>query len=124
MKPPHVLEAMKPRELEAVKLLGQCLGNKQIAGRMRIREGTVKTYLTRAFQCLGFEELPEYKPRMLAVRWRMVRELGLPRSTATHPRTRLLEELRLPPDTPEEQARLADPILWPYDPSWPQSPRD
>jgi DNA-binding NarL/FixJ family response regulator len=46
-------QALTPRELQVLGLLAEGLGNKQIAGRLRISEHTVKFHVAAVFEKLG-----------------------------------------------------------------------
>jgi DNA-binding NarL/FixJ family response regulator len=56
---PHAddrLNLLTPREREIAFLIGAGASNKQIAGRLRVGEGTVKAHLTAIFRKLGFSD--------------------------------------------------------------------
>jgi DNA-binding CsgD family transcriptional regulator len=46
-------QPLTPRELEVLALLAEGQGNKQIAGRLRISEHTVKFHVASVFEKLG-----------------------------------------------------------------------
>ncbi len=50
---PERAEELSPRELEILGLIAQGAGNKQIAGRLRIAERTVKAHVTSVFNKLA-----------------------------------------------------------------------
>ena len=50
------LNLLTPREREIAFLIGAGASNKQIAGRLRVGEGTVKAHLTAIFRKLGFSD--------------------------------------------------------------------
>ena len=50
------LNLLTPREREIAFLIGAGASNKQIAGRLRVGEGTVKAHLTSIFRKLGFSD--------------------------------------------------------------------
>ena len=51
--------ALCQREIDVVKLVAEGLQNKEIAHRLGLTEGTVKTYLNHAFHKLGFHNRTE-----------------------------------------------------------------
>ena len=50
------LDLLTPREREIAFLIGAGASNKEIAGRLRVVEGTVKAHLTATFRKLGFSD--------------------------------------------------------------------
>ena len=50
------MNLLTPREREIAFLIGAGASNKQIAGRLRVGEGTVKAHLTAIFRKLGFSD--------------------------------------------------------------------
>ena len=55
-KPDGRLSLLTPREREIAFLIGAGASNKEIAGRLRVGEGTVKAHLTAIFRKLGFSD--------------------------------------------------------------------
>lgn len=51
--PPAVKEALTPRELDTVRLVGQGLSNKEIAQYLGVSVATVRTHLNKAYDKLG-----------------------------------------------------------------------
>lgn len=45
---------LAPREIEVVKAIAEGKTNKEIAAQMALTEGTVKQYVSRAMETLGF----------------------------------------------------------------------
>lgn len=52
-EPPESGEALTPRELDIVRLVGLGLGNKEIAHRLGVSVPTVRTHLNRVYEKLG-----------------------------------------------------------------------
>jgi DNA-binding NarL/FixJ family response regulator len=50
------LERLSPREREVLDLIGEGLPNKLIARRLGIAEKTVKSHLTRVYECIGVSD--------------------------------------------------------------------
>jgi DNA-binding NarL/FixJ family response regulator len=51
--PPPSLDGLTARETEVLRLVGQALSNKEIADRLSVSEGTIKTHLNRLMSKLG-----------------------------------------------------------------------
>jgi DNA-binding NarL/FixJ family response regulator len=51
--PPEVVEALTPREIDIVRLVGQGLGNKDIALRLGVSVTTVRTHLSKVYGKMG-----------------------------------------------------------------------
>lgn len=51
--PPETGEALTPRENDIVRLVGQGLGNKEIARRLGVSVTTVRTHLSRVYDKIG-----------------------------------------------------------------------
>ena len=55
---PEDLESLTPREQEVLRLVGRGLSNEEIADRLIIGEGTVKTHIGRIFDKLDLRDRP------------------------------------------------------------------
>jgi DNA-binding NarL/FixJ family response regulator len=66
--PDHPLTRLTHRERTVLRLIGEGLSNRQIAGHLGLAEKTVKNYISRLLPKLGVERRTQ--AAILATRWR------------------------------------------------------